>query len=81
MFTDLTDLDDALGTNEPVAPVTSDPTDPQYEPETEEPLAPVPLTPPSPFLHLHVHPTHLNIAPDDSAGRLRWCFVSVYIFS
>ena len=24
--------------------------------------------PPSPFLHLHVHPTHLNTSPGDSAG-------------
>ena len=66
--TDLAVLDDAPETNEPAAPVTSDPTDPQSEPESEELLAPVPLAPPSPFLHLHVHPAHLNIDPDDSAG-------------
>ena len=68
MSTDLTDLDYAPESNEPVAPVTPDPADPQPEPETEVPLAPVPLKPPSSFLHLHFHPTHLNIDPDNSAG-------------
>ena len=29
---------------------------------------------------MHVYPAHLNIDPNDSAGLLGWCFVSVYIF-
>ena len=39
------------------------------------------LTPPIPFLHVHVYLALLNTDPDDSAGRLSWCFVSVYFTS
>ena len=68
MSTDLTDLNDEPELTEPIAPVTSDPADLQAEPETEKPVAPVLLTPHSPFLHLHVHPKHLNTFPGDSSG-------------
>ena len=35
---------------------------------TEEPVAPFPLTPPFPFLNLHVYPANLITDPDDPTG-------------
>ena len=64
----------------PVAPVTTDLTDPKAEPETEEPAAPVPPAPQFPFLRLNVHPANLKAGPDDSAGGLSLVFcISVYL--